>query len=80
MFRFKQEPSSGSQSQCLTKITGMVPLCLFICALPLLWWHIPTCCMCVCVVGRANHIHIQQVGTLATHISTSTVEPYLHFI
>jgi len=28
MFRFKQEPSSGSQSQCLAKITGMVPLCL----------------------------------------------------
>jgi len=29
-----QEPSSGSQSQCLAKITGMVPLCLSICALP----------------------------------------------
>jgi len=27
MFRFTQEPSSGSQSQCLAKITGMVPLC-----------------------------------------------------
>ena len=23
MFRFTQEPSSGSQSQCLAKITGM---------------------------------------------------------
>jgi hypothetical protein len=34
MFRFTQEPSSGSQSQCLAKITGMVPLCLSICALP----------------------------------------------
>ena len=30
VFRFTQEPSSGSQSQCLAKITGMVPLCLSI--------------------------------------------------
>ena len=30
MFRFKQEPSSVKQSQCLAKITGMVPLCLLI--------------------------------------------------
>ena len=30
MFRFTQEPSSGSQSQCLAKITGMVPFCLSI--------------------------------------------------
>jgi len=30
MFRFTQEPSSGSQIQCLAKITGMVPLCLSI--------------------------------------------------
>jgi len=28
MFRFTQEPSSRSQSQCLAKITGMVPMCL----------------------------------------------------
>ena len=28
MFRFTHEPSSGSQSQCLAKITGMVLLCL----------------------------------------------------
>ena len=47
MFRFTQEPSSGSQSQCLTKITGMVPLCLSIWALSVLWRHIPTCCACV---------------------------------
>jgi len=30
MFRFTQEPSSGSQSQYLAKITGIVPLCLSI--------------------------------------------------
>ena len=33
MFRFMQEPSSESQSQCLAKITGMVPLHLSIWAL-----------------------------------------------
>jgi len=27
MFRFTQEPSSEIQSQCLAKITGMVPMC-----------------------------------------------------
>ena len=40
MFRFTQEPSSGSQSQCLAKITGLVPLCLTIWALSVLWRHI----------------------------------------
>ena len=37
MFRFTQESSSGSQSQCLAKITGMVPLCLSIWMLSV-WW------------------------------------------
>jgi len=27
MFRFMQEPSPGNQSQCLAKITSLVPLC-----------------------------------------------------
>jgi len=40
MFRFTQEPSSGSQSQCLAKITSMVPLCLSI-ERCLLWRHMP---------------------------------------
>ena len=39
MFRFTQEPSSGSQSQCLAKITGMVPLYLSIFALSVFWRH-----------------------------------------
>ena len=30
MFRFMEESSSGSQSQCLAKITDMVPAYLFI--------------------------------------------------
>jgi len=41
MFRLTQEPSSGSQSQCLAKITDMVPLCSSIWALSLLWRHMP---------------------------------------
>ena len=40
MFRFTQEPSSGSQSQCLAKMTGMVPLCLLVSAFPVLWRQI----------------------------------------
>jgi len=41
MFRFTQKPSSGSRSQCLAKITSMVPLCLLISALPVLWRYMP---------------------------------------
>ena len=41
MFRFTQEPSSGSQSQCLAKITSMVPLPLSILTLSVLWRHAP---------------------------------------
>jgi len=47
MFRFTQEPSSGNQSQCLAKIAVMVPLCLSIWTLSVLWRLIPTCCACV---------------------------------
>ena len=63
-----QEPSSGSQNQCLAKITSMVPLCLSICVLPVLWQHIPTCCGCVWFTMQANrknthtHTHTKQVG------------------
>ena len=28
MFRFKQEPSSGSYNKCLAKITSLVQLCV----------------------------------------------------
>jgi len=41
VFRFTQEPSSGSQSQSRAKITRMVPLCLSIWALSVLWRHMP---------------------------------------
>jgi len=37
MFRFTQEPSSGSQSQRLAKITGMVLLCLLAWTSSVLW-------------------------------------------
>jgi len=52
MFRFMREPSSGSQSQYLAKVTVMVPLCLLIWTLSVLRRH-----MCLCI-----HTHTQQVG------------------
>ena len=60
MFRFTREPSSGSQSQFLAKITGMVPLCFSICALSVVhragrYWSLPSC--------TVNQTHAQQVGT-----------------
>ena len=50
MFRFTQKRSSGSQSQCLTKITGMVPMCLS----KVLSQTVPSC--------MGNYTHAQQVG------------------
>jgi len=50
MFRFTQKPSSGSQSRCLAKITGMVLQCWSIWALSVLWRHISTCCAWVYTV------------------------------
>ena len=47
MFRFTQEPSTGSQSQCLAKITCMVPLCLSIWTLSVLWRRNTDCSMCI---------------------------------
>jgi len=41
MFRFTQEPSSGSQTQCLAKITVMVTLCSSIWTLSVLWRNMP---------------------------------------
>ena len=79
MFWFTQEPSSGSQSQCLAKITGMVALCLSICALRV-WFTVqegtPS------YTAKHTHTHTQNRSeyaaiTLETIISTSTVEPYL---
>jgi hypothetical protein len=76
MFRFTQEPSSGNQSQCLAKITVILPLCLSICAnfyggifRPVVCVCVYVCvCVCVCVVHRAgrysctvNHAHAKQV-------------------
>jgi len=88
MFRFTQEPSSGSHSQYLAKLTGMVPLCLSMCALPVLWRHILTCFVCargsLCrkVLPARRTTHTQNGSeyaavTLATHILTSAVEPCL---
>ena len=42
MFRFTQEPSSGSYNQCLAKITSPVQLCMLVQTLPVLWQHVLT--------------------------------------
>jgi len=47
MFRFTQDPSSGSYNQCLAKITLLVQLCVSVQTLSVLWRHILTCCVCV---------------------------------
>ena len=64
MFRFTQEPSSGSQIQCLPKITRMVPLCLSIRALPVLWQRprrVGRYCDSTFLHGEL-HKHTQQIG------------------
>jgi len=35
------EPSSGSRIQCLAKITYLVPMCVSLLMLTVLWWHMP---------------------------------------
>ena len=72
MFRFTQEPSSGSQSQCLAKITGMVPLCLSIRALLVSWRHILTYYVCVWfTVQDGTFLH----GELHTRTAGRNIAP-----
>jgi len=47
MFRFTQEPSSGSYNQYLAKITSLIQMCVLVQTLPVLWQHIVTWCACV---------------------------------
>ena len=64
MFRFTQEPSAGSQSQCLAKIADIVPLCLSIGTWSVLWPHIPA----IAVICRHNTDHIpmdKHSGTIS---------------
>ena len=60
MFRFMREPSSVSYNQRLDKITSLVQLCVLVQTLSVLWWHILTWCVCVCVwftVQRSTPLH-----------------------
>jgi len=52
MFRFTQEPSSGSKRQNIAKITDMVRRCLSVRMWSVLWRHIGACCVCV----HAQHV------------------------
>ena len=47
MFRFTQEPSSGSYNQCLAKITSLVQQYVSLQTLLVLRQHILTCCACL---------------------------------
>jgi len=73
MFRFKQEPSSGSYNQSLAKITSLVQLCVSVETLSVLWVHILTWCACVCILVllcTVNHTHAHQVR-IRTHNTDS---------
>jgi len=50
MFQIIKIPSSGSLVQCLAKITKMFLSCPFTWTRSVLWQHIVTRCVCVCVV------------------------------
>ena len=73
MFRFTQEPSSGNQCQCLAKITGMVPLCMSIWALSVLWRHIPICCACVSFSLQ------EDISDDDSCVNRNILEQFLHF-
>ena len=85
MFRFTQEPSSGSKCQYLAKIIDMG--CLSIRTWSVLWRHIRACCACVqCTVQEGTrytkrmHNRPEYAAIiLITFVWTSTVEPYLEF-
>ena len=77
MFRFTQEPSSVSQSQCLANITDMVRRCLSIRTWSVLWRHIRAV-----MKGRGGGLLrvLKRIKTkiLTTFVLTSTVEPYTY--
>jgi len=62
MFRFTQEPSSGSYNQCLAKITSLVQLCVSVQTLSVLWRHILTwCAVQRSLLCTVSHTHAHKV-------------------
>ena len=69
MFRFTQEPTSGSHNLYLAKITSFVQLCVSVQTSSVFWRHIVTECACVWVTVQrsrvplctVNHIRANQV-------------------
>jgi hypothetical protein len=73
MFRFTQQPSSGSYNLTLSKIASLVQLCVSVETLSVLWRHILTWCACVCtlvLLCTVNHTHEHQVR-IRTHNTDS---------
>jgi len=63
MFRFTQEPSSGSYNQRLAKITSLVQHCLSVQTLSVSWRHIVACCACV-------YIYTRTAGRVGTDVAS----------
>ena len=57
---FHIKPSSGSYIQCLAKITYLVPFCVSLLMLSVLWRHILTCCACVLCTVQKDLLHGAQ--------------------
>jgi len=62
MFRTTEDPSSGSIVQCLAKIIKLVLSCPLKWTWSLLWHHILTRCVCVCVVHSELYTHTHTSG------------------
>jgi hypothetical protein len=73
MFRFPYEPSSGSRSQCLAKITGMVPANLLTCFVAsAMAAHSNLYTVCVCVARCANSGFLTSLLLLPFGVSELT--------
>jgi hypothetical protein len=59
MFRFTQEPSSGSRDQYSAKITNLVQLYVWV-QTSLLWLHIVTCCECLRFTVQRDYLILRS--------------------
>ena len=66
MFRFTQEPSSGSYKQSLAKLTSLVQLCESVQTLSVVWRYIVTCVCVYCSLCKEVQYFFAQ-WTIRTH-------------
>ena len=72
MFRFTQEPSSGSYNQCLAKITNLAQQCLSVQTLSLLWRQRSTSLRSEPYTN--THTRSEYAAITLTSVPTRTVE------